>query len=98
MVQGHLDKGKHSILHIIITLRQNYVKIIASTCEVRNFRISSDDVAPAYLQRDEKLRRKIYLKQSKNDFQFLNFNEGQTFFLILLLYGLMDSCDYWEIT
>lgn len=98
VAQGHRDKEKPFIVHNTTTLRQSSVKIILSTCAVRNFRVFSHDVTQAYLQSDEELGREVYLRPRKHDLSFFGISEGQVLRLVRALYGITDAGDYWNST
>ena len=51
VAHGHREKEKPFIVHNVTTLRQSSVKILVSTCAIRNFRSFSHDFTQAYAER-----------------------------------------------
>lgn len=73
---------------------QNSVRMLDAIAAIFCFRIWSQDVSQAYLERADKLFRNVYVL-SPEEFQL---RSDQLLKLLNLLYGLSDSADYWHKT
>lgn len=96
--QGHKDKANPFIVHSASALRQSSTRLLVSTSAVLGYRLFLHDVDQAYLQSKDKLSRDIYLKLRHDDAQLFGLAEGELLKVLLLLHGIPDSGDYWDVT
>ena len=92
VAQGHRDKEKHMLVHASTNLRQRSIRMIACIAALFGFRIWTQDVTQAYLQ--SATMRDVYIRPTKE----FKLDEGQLLKLLMPLYGLSDSGDYWDFT
>ena len=90
---GHKDRDKNRIVHNSTTLRHSSVRVWMALATIMGFDIWSSDVTQAYLQAGAKLQRKVFTRPN-----ILNLAQNELLQVILPLYGLTDSGDYWHET
>lgn len=96
--QGHRDWAKPFIVHSASAIWQSSKRLIVSTSAVLGFRLFLHNVDPAYLQSKHKLSRDIYLKLKKDDAALFGLAEDELLKVLLPLYGIPDTRDYWYVT
>lgn len=96
--QGHKDISKPFIVHNVSALRQSSTRLLVSTSAVLRIRLSLHDVDQAYLQSKGKLTRDIYLQLCQKDALLFGLPKGELLQVLLPLYGIPDSGDYWDVT
>ena len=87
---GHRDKAKSSIVHNTVNLKQSSIRLLMAMATILGFDVWSLDVKQAYLQSASQLQRKVYIKPYQ-----LNLAPAEFLQIVLPLYGLSDSGDYW---
>lgn len=98
VVQGHRGREKAFLVHSTMTMRERSLRLIISFAAVKTYRIFSHGVKQAYLQSDEELSRKIYVKPKQQDLEFFDINEDDALDLRKPLYGSGHRRDCWGIT
>lgn len=87
---GHLDKEKHIQVHNSTTLKSSSVRIILALATILGFDVSNSDVKQSYVQSASQLLRKVFIKPKELDLAVNEFIQ-----ILLPLYGLIESGDYW---
>lgn len=90
---GHRDREKKSLIHNSTTLKHQSVRLILALASVFGFDLWSSDVNQAYLQSAEQLKRDIFIRPDE-----LMLAPDELLQLILPLYGITESGDYWGET
>jgi hypothetical protein len=92
LIGGHRDRWKDQLVHIASSLSQTSVRLPANA-SIFDWPISTTDVRKASLQSASLLRRAVFLNAN-------GISIGKDVFLQLLLplYGLSESGDYWSTT
>jgi Reverse transcriptase (RNA-dependent DNA polymerase) len=90
---GHRDRDKKSLIHNSTTLKHQSVRLILTFASIFGFDIWSSDVNQAYLQSAEKLQRDIFIRPVE-----LELAPNELLQLMLPLYGITESGDYWGET
>ena len=97
VAQGHKDRQKLFIVHIIPKSRQSSKKIPVSTAAVRGFSVFSHDVKQAYLQSKDKMTFILYLKPKEEDSDLFGIGFDEVSEIPNALYGVCNAGDYWGI-
>jgi Reverse transcriptase (RNA-dependent DNA polymerase) len=92
--QGHRDKERFFSVHNATTIRQPSMRLIACVAGMFGFRIWSDDVSPAFLQSQEQMGRRVFVRPPKE----FGLSDGSLLELLKPLYGLPDAGDLWHST
>lgn len=82
---------KSFLVHNLSVSKQFSARIFVCLASIHGFRFFSTDVTQSYLQSDEKLKRDIYGKLPKE----LTLDQDLLLKLLLPLYGISESGDYW---
>ena len=90
---GHKDKMKNFMLHSASSLSQTSVRMLLALSAILGFEVWSTDVDQAYLQSASQLQRDIFIKPD-----WLELGPNEFLQLLLPLYGLSESGDYWYET
>jgi Reverse transcriptase (RNA-dependent DNA polymerase) len=90
---GHRDLMKNLMAHTASTLRQRSVRLLLALAAIFGLEVWSTDVAQAYLQSAVPLQRDIVCKTDA-----LELGPNEILKLVLPLYGLSESGDYWGAT
>jgi Reverse transcriptase (RNA-dependent DNA polymerase) len=90
---GHRDFLKHKMVHTATTLSQTSTRLILAMAAIFDFDVWTTDFQQAYLQSAESLQKEIFLMTNALE---LGLNEFLQ--LVLPLYGLSESGDYWGET
>jgi Reverse transcriptase (RNA-dependent DNA polymerase) len=90
---GHRDREKKSLIHNSTTLKHQSVRLTLALASVFGFDLWSSDVNQAYLQSAEQLQRDIFIQPDE-----LMLDHNELLQLILPLYGITESGDYWGET
>jgi transposase InsO family protein len=90
---GHRDRERKSLIHNSTTLKHQSVRLILALASVFGFDLWSSDVNQAYLQSAEKLQRDIFIRPEE-----LDLGPDELLQLVLPLYGITESGDYWGET
>lgn len=75
-------------------MRQSSLRILIRLAEIFGYPIWSQEVAHAYLQSTQRMKRKVFLKTQK-EFQLAS---DERLELPNPLYGFTDAGDYWHDT
>lgn len=94
VVQGHRDSIKSSLVHNSTLVHQFSTIIIVSFSVIFQFSILSTGATQAYLESEENLQRKIFVKPWKE----FGLKDEKMLKLLKALYGLSKSEDYWKKT
>lgn len=92
-VGGHRDAMKGLMVHTSSTVRHSSVRLLLSLAAIFKLGIWTIDIKQAYLQSAHALKRDIYCKTN-----ILRLNHDEYLKLVLPLYGLTESGDYWGDT
>lgn len=84
------DKAKSTLVHIAVNLRQSSIRLLVSMAMISGFDVCSLDVNQVYLQSASQMKRKVYIKLKQ-----LYLAPDEFLQILLPLYGLSDSGDYW---
>ena len=98
VAQGHREKQKREMVHIVTSLRQSSTGLVISVAAVKGFRLFSHDVSQYYLQSDEELTWKLLLMPKKKDLQYFQIDTNEIHHLHKPIYGTTYACDYWSVT
>lgn len=90
---SHRDRDKHSIVHNSSTLRHYSIRMIMALATILGFDIWSADVTQAYLRAVCRLQRKVFTCP-----EVLDLSPEELIQIILPMYGLTESGDYWHET
>ena len=98
VAQGHRDVEKHFLVQNVTALGQSSIKMMLSVASMFRFRVYSLDICQAYLQSESQLMRKVFIKPKIKDRKFFGVQDDEVLELLLPLYGMSDSGDYWLTT
>jgi Reverse transcriptase (RNA-dependent DNA polymerase) len=90
---GYRDREKKSFIHNSTTLKHQSVRLILALASIFGFELWSSDVNQAYLQSAENLQRNVFAGPNE-----LELAPNELLQLILPLYGITESGDYWGET
>jgi hypothetical protein len=90
---GHKDVLKSKMVHTATTLSQTSTRLILALAAIFEFDIWTTDVDQAYLQSAATLQKDIYLTTDA-----IELGAEELLQLVLPLYGLSESGDYWGQT
>lgn len=92
-IGGHRDRLKDEVVHTASTLSQSSVRLLLALASIFGWPIWTTDVRQAYLQSASLLRRAVFLNPKG-----IELGKDEFLQLILPLYGLSESGDYWNRT
>jgi Reverse transcriptase (RNA-dependent DNA polymerase) len=90
---GHRDFMKKSMMHTATQLSYSFNRLILAVAAVLGFDVWSTDVNQAYLQSACRLKRELFIQPKE-----LVLGKNEFLLLLLQLYGLAESGDYWGET
>jgi Reverse transcriptase (RNA-dependent DNA polymerase) len=92
--QGHRDKERNVLVHNSTTIRQPSTRPIARVAGLFGVRIWSDDVSQAFLQSQEQMGRRLFVRPPRE----FGISDGSLSELLKPLYGLPGAGDLWHST
>ena len=95
VIGGHRDKYKDLMVHNSKTLQPHSIILLLALTSMLNFDLWTSDVSQTYLQSSLPLSRQVYIKRPVEEFGLA---EDECLQLLLPLYGLTESGDYWFYT
>jgi Reverse transcriptase (RNA-dependent DNA polymerase) len=90
---GHRDFMKKSMVHTATQLSHLSTRLILAVAAILGFDVWSTDVNQAYLQSACRLKRELFIQPRE-----LVLGKNEFLQLLLPLYGLAESGDYWGET
>lgn len=87
---GHRDRDKRRMLHSATALSQTSMRLLLAVASIFGLDVWTTDVAQAYLQSASLLQRRIFTRP-----HVLELGPKEYLQLLLPLYGLAESGDYW---
>jgi hypothetical protein len=90
---GHRDFLKNHMVHTATTLTQTSTRPILALAAIFGWNVWTTDVQQAYLQSASRLKKEVFLKTDA-----LELGPSEFLELLLPLYGLAESGDYWGET
>jgi hypothetical protein len=89
----HRDFVKQSMVHTATQLSHSFTRLILAVAAVLGFDVWSTDVNQAYLQSACRLKRELFIQPKE-----IELGKNEFLQLLLPLYGLAESGDYWGET
>ena len=90
---GHRDKNSRTIVHNASTLKQSSIRMLLALAAIIGFNVWSINIKQAYLRSACQLNRDVFIKPN-----VLELKQNELLRIVMLLYGLADSGDYWGET
>ncbi len=94
VAHGNRDAVKNQLIHDSTTARQSSVAVLVLLASVMGFDVWTDEISQVYLKSASSPLREIYLRANRQ----LKMPAGYVLNLLGILYGLVDSGDYWHAT
>lgn len=92
VVQGYKVQFKLCVVNTSSDVRQFFIKMTIVIAFSKKFHLFSTDATQSYIQSDENLKRKVYIKPCKA----LELPGGKLLLLNKPSYGLAKCGDYWD--
>jgi Reverse transcriptase (RNA-dependent DNA polymerase) len=96
VVQGHKDVMKRAIVHDTATISQRGARMIFAMAAIFGWKVWTEDVRQAYLQRSGRLSRDVFLTNLNGAEAELRLKPHEALRLLRPLYGLSEAGDLWH--
>jgi hypothetical protein len=91
--RGYRDRDRRQLVHGSTTLKQQSVSILLAMADIFGFDVMAADVVQVYLQSATDLKRYVFVRP-----ECIELARGELVKVVMPLYGLPDSGDYWNQT